>query len=319
MTSEKLRLLIGKDALRMLKETFSDENIKKTFKAQYKTRNLIPVRECVYDCLMQSYRIKFGNALEEIYKDLLTESTSYTLVKNITSKLPLDDEKFCKKLGIEPVTDNLCRGGGQTVFVISKRNLDLFTNYINDCTCKNPDTISIKDRFNKLVDEVKNNIKEEVINPFAYEFLVFKNDVDLFFFNKEKFYYVELKKEDNHDSDKTDSMYGKALKTFLCMFYQAYANDDPTLKIEGTFINMSLSFFGEIKTKSKILPEDYVFSGQQFFNKFMDISYDDFVDIVDEIRESTEMRNCIKECRNKVENFPDEELEKFKESLKKSA
>ena len=34
MTSEKLRLLIGKDALRMLEETFSDENIKKTFKTQ---------------------------------------------------------------------------------------------------------------------------------------------------------------------------------------------------------------------------------------------------------------------------------------------
>lgn len=310
MTNDDMLVFLTNEALKIMECTFSNDEIEKAFEIQLQKTHAMPIRHRVLGGLYQSVNIKFGNFLEILMKQIIDDNPSYTLVKRITTGMPVTDEKFIekdKKFKDFPMT-NTVEGGKSTNFIISKRNQRLIDDYITECTKSDAKKEDIKVNFDKLVKKITENIIEEKKNPLVYDYLTFKNDVDLLFFKNDNnnYFYIELKKEDNHDSGKTKDMYLKVIKTFTCLLYQAYSNDDETLIVES--LTPILLFFGDINNPSNILPEDFVFSGEKFFEKYLTI---DFSQINDNMCKVSNSQKLIEFLDNKILEilaYPNEKL-----------
>ncbi len=308
MANEVLDFLTD-EALKIMERTFSDEAIKENFEIQLKITHVIPIRHRVLGGLYQSVNIKFGNFLEILMKKIIENDERYTVVKKITTEMPVDDSSFSKKNKLKdfPLT-NTVEGGKSTMFIISKRNQKLIDDYIIECTKADADKTKIKTNFDALIKNLTDNIIEEKKNPYVYDYLTFKNDVDLLFFkNKDNnYFYVELKKEDNHDSDKTKAMYEKVIKTFACLMYQAYSNEDETLTINS--LTPILMFFGDINNPSNILPEEAVFSGKDFFDKYLTINFSSINKDMCRVSNSERITEFLDNKIMEILTYPNEKL-----------
>lgn len=274
--NDNLFNFIADKTLEIMENTFSDDLIEESFKTQLKISHVIPIRHRVLGGLYQAVNIKFGNFLEILIKEIIKNDSDYTIVSSINTSLPIENKDFLNKLGIKSLSsENKVIGGSNTLFIISDRNQKLIDNYITECTKSTANKENVETNFKNLLKQIENNIKEEKKNPNIYDFVTFNNDVDLLFFKNKNnhYYYVELKKEDNHDSGKTKDMYKKVIKTFVCLLYQEYSNGNKELKIEK--LTPILLFFGSIKNQSNILPSSNVYSGENFFNEYLTISFNE--------------------------------------------
>ena len=263
--NDNLFNFIADKTLEIMENTFSDDLIEESFKTQLKISHVIPIRHRVLGGLSQAVNIKFGNFLEILIKEIIKNDSDYTIVSSINTSLPIENKDFLNKLGIKSLSsENKVIGGSNTLFIISDRNQKLIDNYITECTKSTANKENVEINFKNLLKQIENNIKEEKRNPNIYDFVTFNNDVDLLFFKNKNnhYYYVELKKEDNHDSGKTKDMYKKVIKTFVCLLYQEK-------------LTPILLFFGSIKNQSNILPSSNVYSGENFFNEYLTISFNE--------------------------------------------
>lgn len=311
--NDNLFNFIADKTLEIMENTFSDDLIEESFKTQLKISHVIPIRHRVLGGLYQAVNIKFGNFLEILVKEIIKNDDNYTLVSSINTSLPIENKNFLNKLGIKSFSsENKVIGGSNTLFIISDRNQRLIDNYITECTKSTADKENVEINFKKLLKQIEINIKEEKENPNIYDFVTFNNDVDLLFFKNKNnhYYYVELKKEDNHDSGKTKDMYKKVIKTFVCLLYQEYSNQNKNFKIEA--LTPILLFFGNIKNQSNILPASNVYSGESFFNEYLTISFNEINNKMCKVSNLEKINDYLK---NRVEYILNYDQKKLKNLL----
>ena len=304
MNNNEIFSLITNETTKIIEETFSEKEIELKFKEQLIISHFLPIRHRVLGGLYQSINIKFGNFLENLLKKLINDSKEYKVVSSININHKIFTNKNLKNFE----ENRFINGGKQTCFIISNRNQILIDNYVNECIKVGAEKSKIEENFKNLLAEIQNNIKEEKENPKIYDFSIFKNDVDLLFFKtcNNDYYYVELKKEDNHDSGKTKDMYKKVIKTFTCLLYEDYSDNDNRLMINS--LTPILLFFGDIKNPSNILPKENVFSGSLFFDNYLNISFNMINENMCEVSNSKKINDILLDKNKYILNFSNQKL-----------
>ena len=308
MEREKLLQFVEGEGLHIIETTFSDDAIQAAFKDHLRIQSVLPIRHRVLGGLYQSINIKIGNFLEILLKKILDDDNDYTLVSSINTSLPVDDTIFQAKLKNNIPKRNIVGGGKSTLFIISNRNQTLIDKYISDCTKADAKKEDIPAKFQALLTTLVENIKEEKASPNTYDYAVFNNDVDLLFFKTKDnhYFYVELKKEDNHDSGKDNDMYKKVIKTFACLLYQEYSNDNENFVVAD--LTPILLFFGDIKKTSKILPKENVDSGETFFDKFFTIGFNDVCGTMCDVSNSAVINSYLQSRVEKILEYSNKNL-----------
>lgn len=108
-----------------------------------------------------------------------------------------------------------------------------------------------------------------------------KHDIDLFFYDKinNAYIYCEIKYNDDHDTGKFVDINRKFLMTYSLLVHKYNENIQPFL-----------FYFTKKRLKGNpYIPETNIFRGDEFFNKYTQISYSDIDDCFKNISESPEV------------------------------
>ena len=298
--------IIESKTIDLINNTFNDEMIKETFKKQLQVSHVIPIRYRVLSGLFQSLNIKFGDFLEDLTKDFINNSPEYTVVSKIT--------RHDQHTTNEELVNNQTRGisgGKKTSFIISEKCLSIIHKYIDDCTSKDSDITTLSARYNKFLNDIKKQIELEKQKPNTYPVKTFDNDVDILFLKNKNndFYYIELKKEDNHDSGKDKDIYAKLMKTFVCLLYEAYGINKEDGKFEIKSLTPILMFWGSVKKKNRFIPEETnVYDGVKFFNNFLSIDFREINSDMYKVSTSTQIEIATQNAANKILQYSNTEL-----------
>ena len=128
--------------------------------------HFIPRKYRIFGGLLQSMNIQFGNFIDELMRVIISNEKKYKII----------DEYSGKK------SNN---------FMISKSNETRIDNYITNCQTAINTNEQLEKLFNNLKKEILNDIKnnkDNIVNSF-------KHDIDLLFEDKESniIYYLEIK------------------------------------------------------------------------------------------------------------------------------
>lgn len=203
--------------------------------------HFIPLKYRVLGGFLQSLNIKFGNFIETFIPKLITVMETNLIVI----------EEYSNRKDIRLSLEQEC-----------ERKID---NYIN-----HPPQ-SIDKSFEDLLDYIftLQNKRDGVFKTETY-------DVDLLLKDETRYYYIEVKYNDDHDTGKFKDINRKFIKTFAGLVNKLHITD----KNEITPI---LYYFNEsVRYRDIYLKEDkYVLRGRKLFEKLnLSISYKDIEEVL---------------------------------------
>jgi hypothetical protein len=183
----EVKKLINRAVYNVLDKTASDSSISKISRKHEQKIHFIPQAYRVFGGILQSMNIQFGNFIEELVSLLVDNENDYELIKEYSGKR-------------------------SNAFTLSKTNEALIDNYITECQLSEEGFCNTE--FPKLQEQLLLN-KDTSKN-------VFRHDVDLLFRNKltNKYYYFEIKYNDDHDSGKFVDINRKFIKTYAYLLNQ---------------------------------------------------------------------------------------------------
>jgi hypothetical protein len=226
--------------------------------------HFVPKQYRIFGGLLQSMNIQFGNFIEKVMEEVVSDNPDNEIVKEFSGK----------------------KGNS---FKLSFASDKLIDGYITNCQVKNYSEQELITEFEKLDKQIKAN---ELNKNNAFE--TFQHDIDLLFRNKKTgiLYYAEIKYNDDHDSGKFMDINRKLLKTY------AYLQRE----IPNTVIKPILFYFNNKKMKGNIyLPEnEIIYRGKRFFDSFAKIKYEDMDRYMKEISESEDTKRLFKELFSRV-------------------
>ena len=137
-----------------------------------------------------------------------------------------------------------------------------------------------------------------ILNDTDYNQNTFKHDIDLLFRNKVagKYYYLEIKYNDDHDTGKFVDINRKFIKTY------AYLTKELGIKSIDELTPI-LFFFNNKKMKGNpYIPESTnIRRGEKFFDEYLsNISYKELSDYMTSLSESDEVRKMFDDLYKKV-------------------
>ncbi len=252
----------------MIANAGNDNKIKKLKKKHEKKIHFIPIRYRVFGGIIQSMNIQFGNFIEEAIHQILLVNKNNKIIEDYSGKR---SNRFC----------------------ISKKTESLIDQYITDCETHTYSEEEQKVNYNKLLEDIIKNEKNEEL-----ETINFKHDVDVLF--KDTIcgitYYVEIKYNDDHDTGKFVDINRKLLKTY------AYLVRELKIYDKDKFRPM-LFYFTNKRMKGNIyIPENEIYRGTRFFDKYTTIKYSDLKDYMLNISENEETIMQFNDMYNKVIN-----------------
>ena len=124
----------------------------------------------------------------------------------------------------------------------------------------------------------------------------FQHDVDVLFKDKNEnmVYYVEIKYNDDHDTGKFIDINRKLLKTY------AYLVRELKIFDKNKFRPM-LFYFTNKRMKGNIyIPENEIYRGKRFFNKYTRIKYEDLENYMLNISENPETIKQFNDMYNRI-------------------
>lgn len=224
--------------------------------------HFIPKRYRIFGGLLQSMNIQFGNFIEELIALLIENETDYEIIKKYSGKK-------------------------SNSFLLSQTDESLIDKYISDCQLKQDGYCNLE--FPKLQKQLLIN-KDPNQNTF-------KHDIDLLFRDKktEKFYYLEIKYNDDHDTGKFVDINRKFIKTY------AYLVNELKIKsIEE--LTPILFFFNNKKMKGNpYLPEKTnIRRGERFFEEFLKIKYEELNNFMEHLSESPQTIKLFEDLYNTI-------------------
>jgi hypothetical protein len=259
---EKIEILIFKAIENIIKNSSAKSKISHLEKKHVVKIHFIPKRYRIFGGLLQSMNIQFGNFIEELMSLLIENEKDYEIIEKYSGKK-------------------------SNSFVLSQTSESLIDKYISDCQLK-PDGYC-NSEFPKL--------QKQILNDRGVDKNTFKHDIDLLFKNKKtgKFYYLEIKYNDDHDTGKFVDINRKFIKTY------AYLTDE--LKIENIEeLIPILFFFNNKKMKGNLyLPEKTnIRRGESFFDEFLSIKYQELNSFMEKLSESSQTIKMFEELHKKI-------------------
>ena len=260
MLNKKQKELIYRTVDKMIDNSSSSIAINHLEKKHNTKIHFIPKRYRIFGGILQSLNIQFGNFIEELISQFIIEDGRYEII-----------DKYS--------------GNKNNYFLLSDYNDTLIDNYITKC--QTDDNIDLDKEFNNLLLEIIKHRNDKSKN--------FRHDIDLLFMNKKTKvkYYLEIKYNDDHDSDKFVSINRKFIKTYAYLVNKF----DITNKNELVPI---LFYFTNKKMKGNIyVPEKTnIYRGSKFFDKFLNIKYEDLDIFLNEFSESNKNINRFNDLYN---------------------
>ncbi|GMB89843.1 hypothetical protein NHP190002_05220 [Helicobacter ailurogastricus] len=209
-----------------------DSKIADLMQAHSRKLHFIPTKYRIFGGLLQSMNIQFGNFIEVLMTKLIARDSRYEILEQYS-------------------------GQKKNKFALSKTNDTLIDQYITKCQTEN---LELENAFKQLCAQIFSNNKRTDNSIYV------THDIDLLFKDKEsqKIYYVEIKYNDNHDTDKFVGINRKFIKTYA---YLLHALSIPT----PDALVPILFYFNDKKMKdNKFIPEHgHIYRGQRFFDEFL--------------------------------------------------
>lgn len=249
-----------KDAInQLIDNTKSDKKIKKFIDTHTKKIHFVPIRYRIFGGLLQSMNIQFGNFIEKLLHIIVKNESNLKIFDDISGKRNV-------KLSITTKSENL------------------IDTYITDCQNNIYNSNEILSRFNNLIDEClayEQKTPNKEIN--------LKRDIDVLFSDLDnKFYYLEVKYNDDHDTGKYTDINRKFIKTYIGIanvigFY------------EKEIFKPILYYMTQKRMKGNIyIPEqEYIYRGEKLFDEFFNINYFDLDYIMKNIGSDEEIVNIF--------------------------
>lgn len=262
----------------MISNAGSNPKINKLKKKHEKKIHFIPIKYRVFGGIIQSMNIQFGNFIEEAIHQILLVNKNNKIIEEYSGKR---SNKFC----------------------ISKKTERLIDQYITDCETHTYSEEEQKVNYDKLLKEIVENEKNQEL-----ETINFKHDVDVLFKDIKSgiTYYVEVKYNDDHDTGKFIDINRKLLKTYAYLVRELKIYDKDKFK-------PMLLYFTNKRMKGNIyIPEDEIYRGNRFFNKYTTIKYSDLEDYMLNISENEETIKQFNDMYNKIVN---ENVYKYDENI----
>ena len=126
------------------------------------------------------------------------------------------------------------------------------------------------------------------------------HDIDLLFEDKNtnKKYYVEIKYNDDHDSNKFPAINQKFIKTY------AYLVKELDVKAVDELTPIIFYFTNIIKVYNYFVPEGQnIYRGENFFNTFLSITYEDVENALLSFSEDKKTLKKFTDLYNKIMNL----------------
>jgi hypothetical protein len=247
--NEKIEELIFKAVENIISKSSSKQKISHLEKKHAVKIHFIPKRYRIFGGLLQSMNIQFGNFIEELMALLIENEKDYEIIKEYSGKK-------------------------SNSFFLSRTSENLIDEYVSDCQLSKEGYCNLE--FHKLQKRIleDNDTKKNS----------FKHDIDLIFKDKKtgKFYYIEIKYNDDHDTGKFVDINRKFIKTY------AYLLNELKIKKLDALVPI-LFFFNNKKMKGNpYIPEgEHIFRGERFFNDFLSIKYKELNDFMENLSESS--------------------------------
>lgn len=252
----------------MISNTVSDKKIKELQKKHNKKVHFIPIKYRIFGGMIQSMNIKFGNFIEEAIRQILMVNKNNELNKDYS-------------------------GAKYGEFHISEKSERLIDQYITDCKAHEHSEEEQKANYEKLLQTITKNEEDQNSETIAFE-----NDVDVLFKDNVSgiTYYVEIKYNDDHDTGKFKDINRKLLKTY------AYLVRELNIYDKDKFRPMLLYFTNKKSKPNIYVPEDEIYRGTRFFDKYTTIKYSDLQNYLQNISENEEVINQFNNMYNTVMN-----------------
>lgn len=252
----------------MIIKSSSDTKLKKLKTKHENKIHFIPIKYRVFGGIIQSMNIQFGNFIEEAIHQILLVNKNIEIIEAYSGKR-------------------------SNKFYISKKTENLIDTYITDCEIGLYKEDELKYKYNELLDRIVFNEKSEKL-----ETIKFKHDVDVLFKDKSTgiTYYVEIKYNDDHDTGKFVDINRKLLKIYAYLVRE--------LKIYNrSLFKPILFYFTKKRMKGNIyIPEDEIYRGNRFFEKYTTINYSDLENYMLNISEDKETIQQFNDMYNKIIN-----------------
>ena len=252
----------------MIANVGSDIRINNLKKKHEKKIHFIPIKYRVFGGIMQSMNIQYGNFIEEAIQQILLVNENNEIIQEYSGK------KFNK-------------------FQISKKTESLIDQYISNCDTYEYTKEELKINYNKLLEQITRNEQDESLETISFE-----HDVDaLFRDNKTGItYYAEIKYNDDHDTGKFRDISRKLLKTY------AYLVRELKIYDKNKFRPILVYFTNKKMKDNDFVPEEEIYRGNRFFEKFTTIKYSDLEKYMLSINENEDTIKQFDKMYNKVMN-----------------
>ncbi|MDR0955838.1 MAG: restriction endonuclease [Candidatus Nomurabacteria bacterium] len=261
--SDEAKSIINQAVRNMIEKAGSPAKIKSLKKKHDAKVHFIPKRYRVFGGLLQSLNIQFGNFIEELMKLLVENDGRYEIVTKYSGKK----------------SNN---------FLLSAANDDRIDRYISECQLEPDGFCNIE--FPKL--------ERAIIDDGDRDTHSFKHDIDLLFREKAtgRYFYLEIKYNDDHDTGKFVDINRKFIKTYAYLVLElGVKNIDELTPI--------LFFFNNKKAKGNIyVPEaTNIRRGKGFFDEFLrNVTYAEVNDYMANLSENGETVKMFDELYRKV-------------------
>ena len=257
-----IQALIRRVATNMVEDTMKNDKIIESFRVQSEKTHFVPRQYRVMGGLLQSLNIRFGNFLELLLREIIIS---------------------------DPLVSIMDLSGKKAKLVLSSSSDQAIDRYISVRQQPN----SAKDcgpEFETLIANiiVSENLQNQTI-------LEQGKDIDCFFKTKHnKFVYVEVKYNDDHDTGKFVDIQRKIIKT--------YAGLVNKLKISNrNQLELYIWYFTPVKRWiSPYLPEQNILRGSQLFERYFATKYEDIDFYLQNISDDPDMLKLFDELYRKI-------------------
>jgi len=255
--------LINQAVASILTKVSSEATITKLGNKHAKKIHFIPKTYRIFGGMLQSMNIQFGNFIEKLMSLLVASDGDYEIVAKYSGKK-------------------------SNTFTLSRTNDNRIDAYISECQVQ-PDGYCVTE-FPKLQDSI--------LADTDTHYNTFNHDIDLLFKNKttNKYYYLEIKYNDDHDTGKFVDINRKFIKTYAYL-----ANELEITNVAD--LTPILFFFNNKKMKGNpYIPEaTNIRRGQAFFDEFLsNISYQELNDYMTNLSENSEVKKMFDDLYDKV-------------------
>ncbi|MDR2709669.1 MAG: restriction endonuclease [Elusimicrobiota bacterium] len=262
--NNKIEKLIDEAVAKIIERSGSPEKIKKLQEKHNVKIHFIPKRYRIFGGILQSMNIQFGNFIEVLMTLLIENDGHYKIITDYSGKK-------------------------NNSFELSSKNDALIDNYITRCQTEN---INLDIEFPKLLKNIVLNKDGQTIK--------FNHDIDLLFKNikTDKFYYMECKYNDDHDTGKFVDINRKFIKTYAYLVKELnIENSDELMPILFFFTNKKMKENDYIPEKSNI------YRGKTFFEKFLKIEYAEIDKYLLNLSENPKTIKSFKNLYDKIINI----------------